>query len=275
MREREHEHLFEYYPEPEVGRSLLRTVVHDQIAFDPRVLPKNAGKKINDIDEEFSFGSTLSSLNRYSSRLRVPLGELNGRIGRPSEIEQTVLLTLLPPKGFLFSRTYIFHYRGPEFGYSSGLFQHLGITFPFGNAPVEKIYLTRDVTDQMGDLCNAEIQLKKKEESEINKLLGLSADASTMLTLLPGHILVTKGLFVIAELTEGNLQRLSMNSRFDESEDEIVAKVTFGRHAFVLRLGKKPKPDYPRLMFNFPGEPCLDMVTSGDVEQERFDVSLN
>lgn len=276
MRGREHECLSDYFPEPGVGRSSLKAV-HDQIAFDHQVLPESSGKVV-DGEREFLFEAAPGSLNSFFSKLRVPLEGLNGPVERPNEVEQSVWLAILPSEGFPVQTNYIFHYRGPKFDDSSGLFQKLVLTFPFGNAPSGNIVLIRNVTEGKGDRCHAKIQLLQEEERGINELLGLPPDTSTGLTLLPDLVLATNGSDesdVFAELKESDLQKIGMSCRFDDNEDEISVRVAVGPNIFVPKLSKKIKLNYPRLMFDLPGKPSLETITSWGVGQGRSAARLN
>ena len=249
MIRREHEHLVQYFSEG--NGSLLESVMRDQLGFDSSKFPVDIFPEISSVGEttvlKFQGPSVLQG--KYDSNLHVLREELLEKsTTRPLLIDQE-LISLSIFDGYLVDWTYVYRYSGPGFD-CPGVLQHFCLELPSGMCPmIKSVDLTREIIDNVGDLRFASVLLWPDAEKEIAQLAGLPADALVWLTIVPGHILVTKGSYVIRELDQGNLQKIGMNARFEDEEDKMVVRVTEGDRTIVLELGKKLKSDYPRLMF--------------------------
>lgn len=273
MARKEHEHLSQYFYTPEVDRSLLETVMHDQVGFDPRMLPDNIIQGTKGIVDGtvlvLEIKSPPDQLNMFNSSLWVSVEELRKPIAIPEIIDQSVRFSL---KGVRTKFTY--RYTGPRSD-SPGLLQQFRLELPVDVGSIIKgIDLTREVIDNIGDLRFASVWLLPEAENGIRQLLDLPINTAVGLLLVPGHVLVTQGgARVIAELRESDLQKIGINGRLDDDEDEMVANVASGPFSVTIKLGKRLECDYPSFMFGSSVQESARPVTPCKFGCGRFDES--
>ncbi len=266
------EHLVNYFSAPEINESLVEAIMRDQIGFDPNVLPFDTKARIKDADDRtmLNIVATSTPPSIYDNRLFVSVRELRKPKTIPDVVEQSVLLS---PKDSRIGMIYTYNYAGPRTDLP-GLLQQLSLRLPPNTShEIKGIDLTRHIVDQVSDLRFATVWLRPEAENGIRSLLRLPVNTSIGLTLVPGHILVSQAgsSSIIAELTENDLQKIGMNSRFNDNEDEMIAKMVSGTFAVTLELGKKLKYDYPRFMFGrVIHDPFEELVTSCNLVWEQF-----
>lgn len=224
--------------------------MRDQLGFDSDKFPFDIFPEIGSVEAAtvLNFQGPSALQGKYDSNLHVLREELLRRPTiKPLSIEQRFRAAGIFD-GYPIDLTYVYRYSGLRSD-CPGVTQHLGLEMPFGMCPtIERVDLTREIIDNVGDLRFASVSLRPEGEKEIAQLMGLP-DGFIQLTIVPDHILITKGSCVICELDQCDLQKVGMNARFEDEEDKMVVRVTEGDRTIVIGLGKKLKADYPRLMF--------------------------
>lgn len=264
----EHGHLLEYFDTPEVGKSLLEKVMHDQLGFNPRLLPNEVFLESRGVPD----GTVLQIpivFPQVSNNLWISAEDLKKQTTKPHYLEQSV--SLFPDRHPL-RVDYLYRYMGPRVD-CKGLLQRFRLQLPHVSGfMIKEIDLKRAVIDGLGDQRYASVHLLPEVEDDIRQLLGLPINEAVNLVLIPGRVLVTKlGSNVVAELEESDLQKIGINGRLEDNEDMMVARVSVGKLAFTLSMGKKLKPEYPRFLFDDLSKDLQRMVTSCDLECRLID----